>query len=103
MSNHEITSFTAFGSKNENERLNPENGICLSALYDRAFDKGLIGINTNLEIILSNDLKKKHKETYYSKHFEGLDKKKITLPERYLPKKEFLEYHLDEIFGKRNG
>lgn len=25
-------------SKNENERLNPENGICLSALYDKAFD-----------------------------------------------------------------
>ena len=24
------------------ERLNPENGICLSALYDKAFDKGLI-------------------------------------------------------------
>ena len=90
-------------SKNENERLNPENGICLSALYDRAFDKGLIGITPSYEIILSTDLKKKHKENYYSKHFEGLDKKKIVLPERYLPKKEFLEYHLDEVFGKRNN
>ncbi len=90
-------------SKNENERLNPENGICLSALYDRAFDKGLIGITPSFEIVLSNDLKKKHKETYFSNHFEGLDKKKIVLPERYLPKKEFLEYHLDEIFGKRNN
>ena len=27
-------------SKNEEHRLNPENGICLSALYDMAFDKG---------------------------------------------------------------
>ena len=25
-------------SKNEKERLNPENGICFSALYDKAFD-----------------------------------------------------------------
>ena len=32
-------------SQNENERLNPENGICLSALYDKAIDKGLIGLN----------------------------------------------------------
>lgn len=27
---------------NEAERLNPENGICLSPLYDKAFDEGLI-------------------------------------------------------------
>ena len=35
-------------SKNEEERLNPENGICLSALYDKAFDKGLIAVNENI-------------------------------------------------------
>ena len=35
-------------SKNEEHRLNPENGICLSALYDKAYDKGIIGINKNL-------------------------------------------------------
>lgn len=38
-------------SKNENERLNPENGICLSALYDKAFDKGLIGVNSSYQVI----------------------------------------------------
>ena len=37
-------------SKNEQERLNPENGICLSCLYDKAFDKGWIGINEKYEI-----------------------------------------------------
>ena len=35
-------------SKNEEHRLNPENGICLSALYDKAYDKGIIGINKKL-------------------------------------------------------
>ena len=39
-------------SKNEEHRLNPENGICLSALYDKAYYKGIIGINKNYEIIL---------------------------------------------------
>ena len=48
-------------SKNEEERLNPENGICLSPLYDRAYDKGYIGINEKFEVLLSKDLKKKHK------------------------------------------
>ncbi len=31
--------------QNEQERLNPENGICRSPLYDKAFDSGFIGIN----------------------------------------------------------
>jgi putative restriction endonuclease len=35
-------------SKNEKERLNPENGICLSPLYDKTYDFGLITINLKL-------------------------------------------------------
>ena len=41
-------------SKNEEERLNPENGICLSPLYDRANDQGYISINENYEKLLSS-------------------------------------------------
>jgi putative restriction endonuclease len=39
-------------SANQKERLNPENGICLSSMYDKAFDRGLIGLNTNYSIIV---------------------------------------------------
>ena len=85
-------------AKNEQERLNPENGICLSSLYDCAFDKGLIGINENYEIILSDDIKKKHKLAYHSKYFASLTGSKINLPQKYLPKREFLQFHLDVIF-----
>lgn len=87
-------------SANEKERLNPENGICLSPLYDKAFDKGLIGINTNYEIIISTELKKKKETIFYGNHFASIEKIKITEPVKYLPKKEFLEYHLDTIFLK---
>jgi len=89
-------------AKNEDERLNPENGICLSALYDRAFDKGLIGINEKFELLISTDLKKKSKHEYYPKYFSHLEKRKIILPNKYLPNKEFLQYHLDEIFALHN-
>ncbi|MBS1735002.1 MAG: HNH endonuclease [Bacteroidetes bacterium] len=85
-------------SKNEDERLNPENGICLSALYDQAFDKGYIGINRKLEVIVSSALKKKSKEIYYEKYFSHLTNFKMNLPKKYLPKSEFLEFHLDTIF-----
>lgn len=87
-------------SQNAKERLNPENGICLSALYDKAFDKGLIGLNNKYEILISRQLKEKKNNDYYSHHFSFLEKKKLEMPQKYLPKKEFIEYHLDEIFEK---
>lgn len=87
-------------SKNEDERLNPENGICLSSLYDKAYDKGYIGINEKYEIIISTALKSKKPESFYDRHFSFLEFSKITLPTKYLPKKEFLQFHLDVIFKK---
>lgn len=87
-------------SKNEEERLNPENGICLSALYDKAFDKGLIGINEHYQILISNKLKKKKDSDYYGKYCSSLESKSLILPQRYLPKKEFIQYHLDMVFEK---
>jgi len=85
-------------SKNEEERLNPENGICLSALYDRAYDKGLIGITEKYQILISKELKSNEKKEYYPLTFGNLDGIKLKLPQKYLPKKEFLQFHLDTIF-----
>jgi putative restriction endonuclease len=87
-------------SKSEEHRLNPENGICISALYDKAFDRGLIGINQNYEVILSTSIKKKKDTLFYKNHFASIENLKITEPLKYLPRKEFLEYHLDSIFEK---
>lgn len=60
-------------SQNEKERLNPENGICLSALYDKAFDKGLIGINQKHEILLSTSLKTKKETSFFKNHFAPIE------------------------------
>ena len=87
-------------SKNEEERLNPENGICLSALYDKAFDKGLIGLNEKYQVMISDKLKQKHNADYYGKYFAPIVNQSLILPARYLPKKDFIQYHLDEIFNK---
>ena len=87
-------------SKNEEHRLNPENGICLSALYDKAYDKGIIGINKNYEIILSTKKKKKKETLFFKNYFASIENLKINQPIKYLPRKDFLEYHLDTIFLK---
>lgn len=87
-------------AKNEEERLNPENGICFSALYDKAFDKGYISISNNFRIVISNALKKKENKGYYNKHFGYLEGSEILLPKKYLPRKDFLQFHEDMIFKK---
>jgi len=85
-------------SQSETERLNPENGICLSALFDRAYDKGLIGISCNYDIIVSPELKKHSTSFYYDKYFGHFAGIKLRQPVEYYPNKDFLQYHLDTIF-----
>lgn len=87
-------------SANEKERLNPENGICLSALYDKAFDKGLIGFDKKFQVIFSANLQKQKGKDYFAKYFAPVEKAKLQMPQKYLPKQEFLQWHLDCVFEK---
>ena len=41
-------------SEDKVNRLNPRNGLCLSALHDRAFDVGLITVTTDFRVRISN-------------------------------------------------
>ena len=85
---------------NQQERLNPENGLCLSALYDKAFDKGFISFDDQYRVILSEKLKLYQAEPYYGKHFASIEGQPIALPEYHRPNKEFPEWHRDCIFNK---
>lgn len=81
------------------DRLNPCNGICLSALYDKAFDQGLITISPdNYSVILSSALQENEIKAYYDKHFGCIKGQKLTLPTENLPSREFLAYHRDKVF-----
>ena len=89
-------------SVNEKERLNPANGLCLNALHDRAFDSGLITIHPDdYTIRLSSELKqKKNIHPAFESYFIAYENKEIHLPDKFLPKPEFLDYHLKNIFRK---
>lgn len=81
------------------DRLNPCNGICLSALYDKAFDQGLITISPdNYNIVLSSALRENETKEYYDKHFGCIEGHKLMLPTDYLPNRDFLAYHQKKIF-----
>lgn len=83
----------------QKDRLNPCNGICLSALYDRAFDKGLITISPdNYSVRLSSALREYETEDYFDKHFGCVKGIIITMPTEYKPNRDFLAYHRDHVF-----
>ena len=66
---------------NKDERLNPANGICLSALYDRAFDKGLIAIDPNdYTVMLSKELLEHSDSECFNVHFGSIERKTIIKP-----------------------
>lgn len=88
-------------SKNEKERLNPENGICLSALYDRAFDKGYISFTDGYKVLLSSTLKENSSKQYYAQYFAPIENQKLIDTVKYNPSKHFLEYHRDTIFNSK--
>lgn len=83
---------------NEKERLNPANGICLSSLYDKAFDCGLISFLDNGQVIFSNRLERNVGKEYYDKHFGIIKDRKLSIPQKYDPNPRFLEWHRDVIF-----
>ena len=87
-------------SSNAKERLNPENGICLSSLYDKAFDKGLISFTNNQHVIFSIRLKKNVSKEYYARYFEPIENTILVTPRKYRINPQFLEWHRDCIFNK---
>ena len=83
-------------SKDEKNRLNPTNGLCLNALHDKAFDKGLISISSDdYTIMVSSRLKGKELPESIHLNFLHLEHKSIQLPDKFLPSKEQLKIHND--------
>jgi putative restriction endonuclease len=83
-------------SHDPTQRTNPSNGLCLNTLHDRAFDRGLLTITPDFQILISPRLhhpKTKTQELLWQYH-----NTLIRLPEKFLPNTRFLEYHNQNIF-----
>ncbi len=81
---------------NEKERLDPCNGLCLSATYDAAFDKHLITLDDDYRIIISKEISRYYTNESVKEYFLKKEGDKIALPSSYLPSKEYLKKHREE-------
>lgn len=84
----------------DKNRLNPRNGICLNSLHDKAFDKGFITITPDYRVKVSDFFKDHLGDIASNDLFSKYESQKISLPDKFLPSKEFLEYHYSKIFKK---
>jgi predicted restriction endonuclease len=74
-------------------RLNPQNGLCLAATQDAAFDRHLITLDEDLRIVLSKRLKDHFSNQSLKENFQPFEGKKIECPEKFEPDQSFLEFH----------
>ncbi len=77
----------------DKKRLDPTNGLCLSATYDAAFDRNLISLDDDYRIILSKNIRDYTTNESVKEHFLKKEGVKINLPDKYKPNKDYLAVH----------
>lgn len=86
--------------KDEKNRLNPHNGLCLNSIHDKAFDKGFITITPDYKIKISKYFDDFRQDEIVLDFFLKYENQAIILPDRFLPNKDFLDFHYHNIFRK---
>lgn len=88
-------------SEDRKNRLEPTNGICLNALFHKAYDTHLLSITPDYLIVVSESLLENKPNGYLTGNlFSGCNRKKIILPERFLPDRELLDIHYQKYLHK---
>lgn len=82
------------------QRADPCNGLCLSALIDRAFDRGLLTFDVDYRVVLSRRLREKIHGAAFDCSLLAIEGEKLRMPNRFLPAKEALEWHRERVLVK---
>ncbi|QVK19627.1 HNH endonuclease [Mycoplasmatota bacterium] len=82
-------------SIDKENRLNPKNGICLSTLVDKAFDKGYITISNNGQVIISEAANKDQNLYELLLPYQDV---KIKVKKEFFPNEDFLKWHRENLF-----
>lgn len=78
-------------------RVNPRNGLCLNALHDRAFDRGLVTLSAELRLEVSPRVLRAAPSAAKDWLLD-FQKAPIRLPERFAPDTGCLAWHRERVF-----
>ncbi len=84
-------------SRDKNNRMNPENGLCLSATYDAAFDRHLISFDEDFRMILAPSLRDYCTNEAFRSQFLRLEGRRIELPRKFPPSQKLLAAHRERM------
>ncbi len=77
-----------------NNRINPKNGLCLSVLLDKAFDKGYITFNDEYRLVVSSQIG----EDELGQYIRRFENYRIDTYGGELPRSDFMQWHRENIF-----
>jgi putative restriction endonuclease len=86
-------------SVDKENRLNPRNGLCLSAIHDRAFDRGLMTIGDDGRVQLSKEMHAIASPSAFTSQFLACQNAMVRMPERFAPDPLFLKWHRENLFA----
>ena len=83
-------------TKDEANRTNPQNGLCLNVLFHKAYDENLIGISPDYEIFVSDEFfgtKLENVDDSTKEYINSINHRKLIMPKRFLPNRDLLAIH----------
>lgn len=84
-------------SVSEQFRTDPHNGLCLSATFDRLFDRGFLAISKDFKVVVSKSLRtngdRQVQDIICAYHGAPMIR-----PHRFLPDQAHLEWHRSHLF-----
>jgi hypothetical protein len=97
-----IASHIVSWSEDKANRLNPSNGLCLSAIHDKAFDAHLFALTDDFHVVLSAKLRATS-DHFLKEVFHRLDDNPIAMPERFTPELAFITRHRERMLSPCNA
>lgn len=78
-------------------RTNPKNGLCMVPTFHRAFDKYLMAITPDYEIVISEQMIEQTRNEQTQRYLVGLQHKKMLMPEKFAPDIELMALHYEQF------
>ncbi len=93
-----IASHIVPWSASVQRRADPRNGICFNALFDRAFDRGLMTLDEDFRVVMSSKLLGAAQLADMPCSLADAHGRRIRLPARFAPDPTALEHHRTHVF-----
>ena len=84
---------------NVERRADPRNGMALNALYDRAFDRGLMTLDEEMRVVISGRLRGADVPALQRAAFGELEGRRLRMPRRWVPDARALAWHREHVFA----